>query len=663
MRRVLVAYCDSDRAIAGKLARELDRAGLGVWFDEWDIQVGDSILEKTNNALETNDGLVVVLSPSSLKSELLLKQLNAATMMELNDKRITVLPAMVADCTLPPLLKDKKVADFRIDYRTGLTQLLCAIAPEMMGQRLKREGSGIIGIDFGTGTSLLATIEDGRPVIIPNRLGQRITPSIVAMTSEGEWLVGEPAAAQAEANPLRTFYSIKRYFGTGFVAEINGTKFKAWQLAGIILRHLREDAEAYLGRKVKGAVLGCPAYFDHYERMDLLRAVEFAEIPVIRLLAEPSAAILANGLHLRVEINATHNVMVYDLGAGSFDVSIASVGGGIVEILSVYGDTRLGGDDFDAVIANWSQARFKEARGIEIREERVKRRILTAAERAKVALSSTSVATMFVSNVAVDPANNQWLDLIEKISLKDYERLAKPLVSRTIECCEMAIHFLGNNSYYKLNSIVLSGLPTRTPLVRQKVRDTFGIVPMTRIDPDEAVALGAALQASIAVGGSNNELLLDVAPYSIGIRVGEDEFAPLILGNTTIPIRKWDAFAAIRDDAKNDINISVFEGNEAKCSKNRYIGELIIHIDDAGLAKCEFVVELNIDVNSKRSFKIMSPAGPVKCREEWGNIQPDVNAVLELAAEESEIIKWMMLKDRGNGIPWKRVKLPTHDVR
>jgi molecular chaperone DnaK (HSP70) len=593
----------SDRVVATKLARDLDRAGLGVWFDEWEIKVGDSIIDKINSALQTNDGLIVLFSPEALASEALRRQLNAASVLEIETRQISVLPVIAKPCNLPPLLRDRKPADFCDDYRSGLTQLLLKIAPELVEQRLRRDIAKVVGIDFGTGTSLIATIEDGRPIIIPNRMANRITPTVIARSLDGEWLVGEPALAQAEANPQRTFFAVKRQLGTDFAVDLDGKKYMAWQLAAVILEQLRQDAEAYLGCGLKGAVLGCPAYFTRSMRRDLLRAAELAEIPVVRLLAEPSAAILANGLHVRAAAGPGDNVLVFDLGAGSFDVSIANVGDGVVEILSLCGDNHLGGYDFDGAIADWCRARFRERYGTDIADERGIRRLLLAAERAKVALSSAATATVFVPSLATKEGTNEWLDLCEKIDLETFERQVNGLVNRTIECSKRAVESLPKYHGNQPLTVLLSGLPTRTPIVRQRLRETFNTVPITRIDPDEAVALGAALQACIASGDLKNELLLDAVPMDIGIKLSDGVFMPLIEANCTYPTLAYE-YLHISCQADALICIDVYEGNGDNFSVIHKIGSALYHTPLDLPVDCNFQFFLNVDVNGKLTYKV-----------------------------------------------------------
>lgn len=610
MQTVFISYSSADQSFAKKLAHDLDNSGVGVWFDKWEILVGDSIVSKINQGIQKNDFLAVIISPDSISSSWVEKELNAALMRELSERSVVVLPILYRDCDIPPLLIDKRYADFRLNYRSGLNELLQAILPEMFVERMKRHTGEIVGIDFGTSNSIVSVIEDGRPAIVLNREGNRTTPSVVALTSSGKWIVGLPAVLQAETNPVQTFFSIKGKFGTDFSVVLNGKSYRCYDLAAKIFHKLREDSELYLGKEVRRAVLTCPAHFSQRQRKDIRRSAELGGFEIVRLVAEPTAAILAYGLHKKLqETTWDYVVVVYDLGGGSFDVSIANPYDGIVEVHSVWGDTHLGGDDFDHQLLNYCLDSFEKEYGIIIRNNPIiVRRVLSEVEKAKIILSATSSAKVFVPYVGLKEGYEP-LHLDVTITLAIFESLTKDLVNRTIECCEKAMYdFLTPPSLQtddekepsfdvsKVKQIILCGLSTKIPLVRQRVREFFGRNPICKVDPDEVVALGAAVQADVIECLESDTLLLDCIPFSIGIELSDGSFSPIIERQTVIPYKVIEIFTAIGAPEKG-IVINVFEGEEKSCSKNCYLGTLVIRPLPGSSDTIEIEVALDIDTN------------------------------------------------------------------
>lgn len=342
MRKAFISYSSQDAAFAGQLASELQRSGIGVWFDQWEIRAGDSLITKISEGLNTHDFLIAILSPASVESSWVQKELNTALMTELDGRKATVIPALYRDCKIPAFLKEKKYADFRSSFGKGLSEVLTAVAPELFADRQRRYVGDIIGVDFGTSNSLVSVMENGVPRVLANFEGSKSTPSVAALTPEGEWIAGIAALAQSETNPDRTFLSTKTRLGTDFAVSIDEKTYGARDMAAVIFRKLKGDAEANLGRTVKRIVLTCPARFSQRQRIDLRAAADMAGLEVVRLVSEPTAALMAYGLHRTLSWDHGYNVAVYDMGGGSFDISIAEPGDDIVEVKAMWGDTSLG---------------------------------------------------------------------------------------------------------------------------------------------------------------------------------------------------------------------------------------------------------------------------------------------------------------------------------
>ena len=389
--------------------------------------------------------------------------------------------------------------------------------------------SQIVGIDFGTTSSAIAALRNGEPVIIPNWEGSKFTPSVVAFTHHGEIVVETPAALQAATNPERTIFSIKRRLGTDWKVNIDGITYTAEDIASFIFKSLKQDAESYMERSVPQAVLGVPAYFNSKQRQALTAAAQKAGFEILRLVAEPTAAALAYGL------DQTYNrsVAVYDLGGGTFDISLLRLGDGVFEVVAVNGNTTLGGDDFDERIVKYLSGKFQEQYRIDLSQDRVaKTRLKEAAERAKIALSGLETVNIYIPYIYADGRGIKHLDI--DLNRSKFEELTGDLVEETLRCCRQAINDADWNVNKppwdwnsKTDELVLVGLSTKIPLIRQSVSSLFRKEPRRGVDPDEAVALGVAIQAGVLTGEIRDTLLLDATSQSLGIETSGGNFTPL----------------------------------------------------------------------------------------------------------------------------------------
>lgn len=426
----------------------------------------------------------------------------------------------------------------------------------------------VIGIDLGTTNSCVAVLEGGEPTVIANAEGNRTTPSIVGFAKNGERLVGETAKRQAVTNPDRTVTSIKRHMGEDFSVEIDGKKYTPQDISAMILSKLKTDAEAYLGEKVTEAVITVPAYFSDAQKQATKDAGKIAGLDVKRIINEPTAASLSYGLDKE---EGSHKILVYDLGGGTFDVSILELGDGVFEVLATNGDTHLGGDDFDNALMNFMADSFAKENGVDLRKDKMAlQRLKEAAEKAKKELSSAQQTNVNLPFITVSEAGPLHLDMT--ISRAKYDQLTANLVERTIEPIKKAMADAGvTNS--DIEKIILVGGSTRGIAVQEAVKKVTGKEPFKGINPDECVAVGAAIQAGVLTGEVNDVLLLDVTPLSLSIETMGGVATKLIERNTTIPTKKSQIFSTAADN-QTAVDIHVMQGEE------KWLQE-ILHSEDS----------------------------------------------------------------------------------
>src|SRR2546426_3798521 len=399
-----------------------------------------------------------------------------------------------------------------------------------------------VGIDLGTTNSVVAVLEAGEPTVIPNAEGSRTTPSVVGFSKAGEVLVGEVAKRQAITNPDRTIRSVKRQMGTSWTTEIDGKKYTAQEISARILQKLKRDAEAYLGDKVHQAVITTPAYFDDSQRQATKEAGQIAGLEVLRIINEPTAASLAYGLDKQHD----QTILVFDLGGGTFDVSLLEIGEGVFEVKATHGDTHLGGDDWDQRVIDWMVKEFKNAHGVDLSADRMAlQRLKEAAEKAKIELSQgaeTTINLPFITATAEGP-----LHLEMKLTRAEFERMTEDLVERTEVPFRQAVKDWGKD-VSAIDHVILVGGATRMPMIQDLVRKlTGGQEPHKGVNPDEVVAVGAAVQAGVLKGDVKDILLLDVTPLTLGVETKGGIFTKLIERNTTIPTRKSEVFTTADD--------------------------------------------------------------------------------------------------------------------
>ncbi|KHL91712.1 molecular chaperone DnaK [Paenibacillus sp. IHB B 3415] len=451
--------------------------------------------------------------------------------------------------------------------------------------------SKVIGIDLGTTNSCVAVMEGGEAVVIPNPEGARTTPSVVGFKKDGERIVGETAKRQAITNPDRTIASIKRHMGTSHKESIDGKDYSAQEISAMILQKLKSDAEAYLGQTVTQAVITVPAYFNDSQRQATKDAGKIAGLEVLRIVNEPTAAALAYGL----EKSEDQTILVYDLGGGTFDVSILELGDGFFEVKATSGDNRLGGDDFDQLVMDYLVAEFKKEQGIDLSKDKAAvQRLKDAAEKAKKELSGVLTTTVSLPFITVVDGVPQHLEV--NLTRAKFDELTASLVERTLGPTRQALSDAGMTPA-DLNRIVLVGGSTRIPAVQDAIKKLTGKEPHKGVNPDEVVALGAAVQAGVLTGDVKDVVLLDVTPLSLGIETAGGVFTKMIERNTTIPTSKSQVFSTFAD-SQPSVEIHVLQGERQMANGNKTLGRFMLNeIPPAPRGVPQIEVTFDIDAN------------------------------------------------------------------
>jgi molecular chaperone DnaK len=516
----------------------------------------------------------------------------------------------------------------------------------------------VIGIDLGTTNSCVAVMEGKTPKVIENAEGMRTTPSIVAFTDDGERLVGQPAKRQAVTNPEKTIFAVKRLIGRRYDdpmvekdkklvpykiskagngdawVEIDGKSYSPSQISGFILQKMKETAEAYLGQKVEQAVITVPAYFNDAQRQATKDAGKIAGLEVLRIINEPTAGALAYGL----DKEKTGTIAVYDLGGGTFDISILEIGDGVFEVKSTNGDTFLGGEDFDMRLVNYLADEFQKEQGIDLRRDKLAlQRLKESAEKAKIELSSTTQTEINLPFITADASGPKHLTM--KLTRAKFEALVDDLIQKTVEPCRKAIKDAGISAG-EINEVVLVGGMTRMPKVQEVVKQFFGKEPHKGVNPDEVVAIGAAIQAGVLQGDVKDVLLLDVTPLSLGIETLGGVFTRIIDRNTTIPTKKSQVFSTAEDN-QNAVTIRVFQGEREMAQDNKMLGQFdLVGIPPAprGVPQVEvtFDIDANGIVNVSAKDKATNKEQQIRIQASGGLSEADIEKMVKDAEAHAE---------------------------
>lgn len=451
--------------------------------------------------------------------------------------------------------------------------------------------SKVIGIDLGTTNSVVAVMEGGEPVVIANAEGSRLTPSVVGFSKTGERLVGQLAKRQAISNPERTIASIKRHMGTDYKVTVDDKSYTPQEISAMVLQKLKQDAEAYLGEKVTQAVITVPAYFSDSQRQATKDAGAIAGLEVLRIINEPTAASLAYGL----DKGGDHSILVFDLGGGTFDVSILEISEGVFEVKATNGDTHLGGDDFDNAVMNWIVAEFQKQEGIDLSKDKMaEQRLKEAAEKAKIELSTVLSTDINLPFITADASGPKHLNMT--LTRAKFDELTADLVTRTMEPTKKAIADSGL-SINEIDKVILVGGSSRIPAVQEAIKKVLGKEPYKGVNPDESVAVGAAIQAGVLVGEVKDVLLLDVTPLSLGIETLGGVFTKIIERNTTIPTSKSQVFSTAVDNQPS-VDVHVLQGEREMAADNKTLGRFELSgIPSAPRGVPRIEVTFDIDAN------------------------------------------------------------------
>jgi molecular chaperone DnaK len=504
--------------------------------------------------------------------------------------------------------------------------------------------SKVIGIDLGTTNSCVAVMEGGEAVVIANAEGNRTTPSVVGFKKDGERVVGETAKRQAITNPDKTISSIKRYIGTNHKVKIDDTEYTPQEISAMILQKLKADAEAYLGSTVTQAVITVPAYFNDSQRQATKDAGKIAGLEVLRIVNEPTAAALAYGM----EKTEDHTILVYDLGGGTFDVSILELGEGFFEVKATSGDNRLGGDDFDQVIIDYLVAEFKKEQGIDLSKDKAAvQRLKDAAEKAKKELSGVMTTTVSLPFITVVDGVPQHLEL--SLTRAKFDEISAPLVERTLGPTRQALSDSGLTAS-DIDKVVLVGGSTRIPAVVEAIKKLIGKEPHKGVNPDEVVALGAAVQAGVLTGDVKDVVLLDVTPLSLGIETAGGVFTKMIDRNTTIPTSKSQVYTTYAD-SQTSVEIHVLQGERSMANDNKTLGRFMLgDIPPAPRGIPQIEVTFDIDANgivnvsaldkgTGKSQKITITSSSGLSDEEIDKMMKDAEANAEEDRKRKELVE------------------------